>query len=173
VAHHGLGRRGRRRPCGAARRRHRRGIDSTIIERLFQPFAQADRTLDRTMAGSGSGWPSSRGCRAARGEVSVRSAGEGTGAEFVVHLRSIDHHHARRVAGAWLRARDPAHPDHRGQLRCAEALGMILELDGHEVESCTTASRASAPRASSSPISCCAISASPHEWLRRRARAEE
>ena len=36
------------------------GIDPALLGRLFEPFMQADRTLDRTGAASGSGWPWSR-----------------------------------------------------------------------------------------------------------------
>ena len=113
------------------------GIDSTIIERLFQPFAQADRTLDRTMGGLGLGLALVKGLVELHGgEVSVRSAGEGTGAEFVVHL-PLDRSPPRTVAS---RARGLSPPGTRRILiiednsDAAEALGMILELDGHEVE---------------------------------------
>lgn len=45
------------------------GIDRTLLDRIFEPFAQADRTLARSMGGSAWGWRSSGGswrCTAAR-----------------------------------------------------------------------------------------------------------
>ena len=113
------------------------GIDPTMIDRLFQPFAQADRTLARSMGGLGLGLALVKGLVELHGgEVSVRSAGEGTGAEFVVHL-PLDRSPSRTIES---RARGTTPPEVRRILiiednsDAAEALGMILELDGHQVE---------------------------------------
>jgi PAS domain S-box-containing protein len=63
------------------------GIDSQLIERLFEPFMQGDNTLDRNSGGLGLGLALVKGLVALHGgEVSVKSAGRGQGAEFTVRL---------------------------------------------------------------------------------------
>ena len=64
-----------------------RGIDSALIERLFEPFMQGDHTLDRNSGGLGLGLALVKGLVALHGgEVSAQSAGRGKGAEFTVSL---------------------------------------------------------------------------------------
>ena len=63
------------------------GIDSALIERLFEPFMQGDNTLDRNRGGLGLGLALVKGLVALHGgEVSVESAGRDQGAEFTVFL---------------------------------------------------------------------------------------
>jgi PAS domain S-box-containing protein len=63
------------------------GIDAALLPRLFQPFMQADSTLDRSDGGLGLGLALVKGLVDLHGgEVSVHSDGEGKGTEFVVRL---------------------------------------------------------------------------------------
>jgi PAS domain S-box-containing protein len=63
------------------------GIDPALLERLFEPFMQADRTLDRTSGGLGLGLALVKGLvDLHQGDVSAHSEGLGHGAEFTVRL---------------------------------------------------------------------------------------
>jgi PAS domain S-box-containing protein len=109
------------------------GIDATMIERIFQPFAQSERTLARSMGGLGLGLTLVQGLvRLHGGDVSVHSDGEGRGAEFIVRLP---------LEGfADLAAPSPrtAAPGDTRQVLViednpdvAEMLASIIELEGH------------------------------------------
>jgi PAS domain S-box-containing protein len=63
------------------------GIDPALLGSLFQPFMQADRTLDRTSGGLGLGLALVKGLVDLHGgEVSASSEGLGKGAAFTVLL---------------------------------------------------------------------------------------
>jgi two-component system CheB/CheR fusion protein len=63
------------------------GIEPEVLRRLFQPFVQADATLDRSQGGLGLGLALVKGLVELHGgEVSAHSRGPGTGAEFVIEL---------------------------------------------------------------------------------------
>lgn len=63
------------------------GIDPEMIPRLFQPFAQAETTLDRSKGGLGLGLALVKGLAEMHGgTVSVESPGSGHGATFRVTL---------------------------------------------------------------------------------------
>src|SRR5262249_20912713 len=63
------------------------GIDPGLIGRLFEPFMQADRTLDRTRGGLGLGLALVKGLvDLHQGDVSAYSEGLGKGSEFTVRL---------------------------------------------------------------------------------------
>ncbi len=63
------------------------GIAAEMIEPIFEMFAQADRSLERTTAGLGVGLSLSRRLIELHGgTIEARSAGAGTGAEFIVRL---------------------------------------------------------------------------------------
>ncbi|HYD51991.1 MAG TPA: PAS domain S-box protein, partial [Gemmatimonadaceae bacterium] len=63
------------------------GIEPEAIERMFEPFTQAERTLARTQGGLGLGLALVRGLVELHGgTIDARSEGLGRGAEFVVHL---------------------------------------------------------------------------------------
>jgi PAS domain S-box-containing protein len=63
------------------------GIDPDLLPRLFEPFAQADRSLDRSQGGLGLGLALVKGLVELHGgEVQAASGGPGRGAEFVVRL---------------------------------------------------------------------------------------
>jgi signal transduction histidine kinase len=63
------------------------GIEPGLLRTLFEPFRQADRSLDRTKGGLGLGLALVKGLAELHGgEVEARSDGPGRGAEFVVRL---------------------------------------------------------------------------------------
>ncbi|HBX22169.1 MAG TPA: hybrid sensor histidine kinase/response regulator [Desulfotomaculum sp.] len=63
------------------------GIAPELISRLFQPFMQAETTLDRSRGGLGLGLALSIGIvKMHGGDMSAYSAGLGKGSEFVVYL---------------------------------------------------------------------------------------
>jgi PAS domain S-box-containing protein len=63
------------------------GMDQEMLARLFQPFAQADATLDRSKGGLGLGLALVKGLVELHGgTIAARSPGLGQGAEFVVRL---------------------------------------------------------------------------------------
>ncbi len=63
------------------------GIDAAQLERMFEPFAQADQGIARTKGGLGLGLALVKGIVELHGgTVSARSDGTGHGAEFVVSL---------------------------------------------------------------------------------------
>ncbi len=63
------------------------GMTPELISRLFQPFIQADATLDRTRGGLGLGLAlSKRLLELHGGDMSASSPGAGLGSEFVVSL---------------------------------------------------------------------------------------
>ncbi len=63
------------------------GIEPTLIPRLFQPFMQADVTLNRSRGGIGLGLALSKGLIELHGgSISAHSEGAGKGAEFVISL---------------------------------------------------------------------------------------
>jgi PAS domain S-box-containing protein len=63
------------------------GMEGGTLARLFQPFAQADQTLDRSKGGLGLGLALVKGLVELHGgRVSARSDGPGKGSEFLVRL---------------------------------------------------------------------------------------
>jgi two-component system CheB/CheR fusion protein len=63
------------------------GIEPAMLRRLFQPFMQAEATLDRSKGGLGLGLALVKGLVEMHGgEVCAHSDGPGKGAEFVVEL---------------------------------------------------------------------------------------
>ena len=63
------------------------GMTPELVARLFQPFSQADSTLDRSKGGLGLGLALAKGLLELHGgDITARSAGLGQGAEFVVRL---------------------------------------------------------------------------------------
>ncbi|HTP24571.1 MAG TPA: ATP-binding protein, partial [Anaeromyxobacteraceae bacterium] len=110
------------------------GMAAATLEGLFQPFMQADKTLDRSNGGLGLGLALVKGLVELHGgEVSAHSEGPGKGAEFVVRLpleevaeaeskptEATSDRHARRV----LIIED--------NVDAADSLRDALEVGGHQ-----------------------------------------
>jgi PAS domain S-box-containing protein len=111
------------------------GIDPALLPRLFQPFMQADRTLDRAGGGLGLGLALVKGLVELQGgEVNATSAGPGQGAEFVVRFPLAPALEAPVAPDAGGRVAAPLRvlvveddPD------IASGLRAVLELGAHEV----------------------------------------
>jgi PAS domain S-box-containing protein len=113
------------------------GIDPALRERLFEPFMQADRTLDRTGGGLGLGLALVKGLVDLHGgEVSAASEGLGKGARFIVRLPLAD----PVGANAQGSGRGEAAGNQRrilvieDDVDVADGLQAALEIDGHAVE---------------------------------------
>lgn len=118
------------------------GLAPELLPRLFEPFTQADRTLDRSKGGLGLGLALVKGLVEGHGgEVTAHSAGPGEGAAFSVCL-PFD------VAATEPEPfePEPPHPEPPAATRrtrilvidddadAADSLRGVLELDDHEVE---------------------------------------
>jgi PAS domain S-box-containing protein len=112
------------------------GMEPDMVERLFETFSQADRSLDRSRGGLGLGLALVRGLVEQHGgNVKADSDGPGCGSRFTLRLpRAADPGPAAEP--------EPAPPlrggrriliieDHRD---AAESLQMLLEISGHEVQ---------------------------------------
>jgi PAS domain S-box-containing protein len=114
------------------------GLEQEMLARLFQPFVQADSTLDRSKGGLGLGLALVKGLVEIHGgSVTAHSAGLGRGAEFVVRLPLAPDDGA---VDRPLRARTPAPGGRRrvliieDNIDAAESLREALEFGEHEVE---------------------------------------
>jgi PAS domain S-box-containing protein len=112
------------------------GIEPALLERVFEPFMQGDRTLDRASGGLGLGLALVKGMVELHGgEVTARSEGRDRGAEFVVRL-PLD----GPAPPEKLTAPSPgARPARRilvieDDCDVAEGLQAALEIDGFQVE---------------------------------------
>jgi signal transduction histidine kinase len=112
------------------------GIEPEMLGRLFDTFAQADRSLDRSKGGLGLGLSLVKGLVELHGgEVQAQSDGPGRGAEFVVRLPLEPEPAAvMAIAAAPRRAakrrRVLVVEDNRD---AADSLRMLLELSGNDV----------------------------------------
>ncbi|HHW91862.1 MAG TPA: response regulator, partial [Firmicutes bacterium] len=111
------------------------GMAPEQVSRLFQPFMQAEITIDRSRGGLGLGLALSKGLVELHGgEISASSAGLGKGSEFVVSL-PLD-----SISGAELQD-VPAEGPRRSRrvliiddyTDIAESLRELLELNNHKV----------------------------------------
>ena len=113
------------------------GIPAEMLERVFDMFAQVNRTLDRAQGGLGIGLALVRSLmRLHGGDVRAASAGPGSGSRFTIELPQLAPAEARALPA-------PAQAD--GAVRAlkvlvvddnadaAQALAMLLALDAHEV----------------------------------------
>ncbi len=111
------------------------GIDPAELEHMFEPFAQADRTLARSQGGLGLGLALVLGLvRQHGGDVTARSEGAGRGAEFRVTLPLAAADAATEAGEDAERARTPLRillvEDN---VDAAQSLAEILNLKGHDV----------------------------------------
>ncbi len=136
------------------------GIAATLLPRVFELFAQAERTLDRSQGGLGIGLTLVKLLVEMHGgSVEARSEGLGRGAEFIVRLPTIEAQTATAGPAAGPRgtpAKSPAEaaesapvaapspPRDPGALRilivddnvdAADSTAMLLSLDGYETHS--------------------------------------
>jgi two-component system CheB/CheR fusion protein len=113
------------------------GIDPALLPRLFQPFMQADRTLERVDGGLGLGLALVKGLVDLHGgEVRATSGGPGKGTEIVVRLPLAGDgapEAAARDGGSLAEAalRVLVIED---DVDVAEALRIALGIDGHRVD---------------------------------------
>jgi CheY-like chemotaxis protein len=117
------------------------GIEPEILPQLFDVFAQADRSLERSRGGLGLGLTVVRGLVELHGgHVEAASAGPGQGAEFTLRLPLEEEPPALTQApAATPPAGAPLHvlviEDHRD---AANTLRLFLEMLGHEVHVANT-----------------------------------
>jgi PAS domain S-box-containing protein len=113
------------------------GIEPEILERIFEPFVQADRSLARSAGGLGLGLALVKSLVELHGgSVSAYSAGSGRGAEFVVTL-PLDP--AQRPRPGTAGSRESTCRVRRilvieDNADVAESLRQVLELKRHVVE---------------------------------------
>lgn len=112
------------------------GIDKELLPRVFDPFTQADRALERSQGGLGIGLTLVRSLVEMHGgSVTARSEGEGKGSEFTVRLPVVETAASRSVPL-------PPAPAANGRrillvddnVAAAEMLAMLLQSFGeHEI----------------------------------------
>lgn len=113
------------------------GIDPRILPQLFEPFVQADKTLDRSRGGLGLGLALARGIVELHGgTITASSEGAGKGSSFTVRLPLHDEQEYER-------SRSAVAPPPARRLRVlivednedsATSLKEVLELQGYEVD---------------------------------------
>lgn len=112
------------------------GMDHAMLARVFETFAQADRTLDRSKGGLGLGLALVKGLIELHGgKVHVASPGHGRGTEVCIHLPLQETDSARRPSDV---PSTPGRPlrvlvveDNRDT---AESMRTLLTLMGHHVQ---------------------------------------
>ncbi len=112
------------------------GMSPDLLERVFEPFAQADATLDRSRGGLGLGLAIVKGViEQHEGDVEARSDGIGQGAEFTIHLPLLVE---AEPVGAAIAGLSPLRSPRRvlvieDNVDAAESLREALELMEHQV----------------------------------------
>jgi two-component system CheB/CheR fusion protein len=112
------------------------GVSRDMLARVFEPFTQAETTLDRTRGGLGLGLALVKGLVELHGgTVSVESEGPGKGAEFTLRLPLLE------LASSSPSAPSPARATStrrvlviEDNVDAADSLREVLEFNGHAVE---------------------------------------
>ena len=128
------------------------GLSDEVLARLFEPFAQASATLDRSRGGLGLGLALVKGLVELHGgEVQASSAGEGRGSTFLIRLplAVATAEPPRATTGASLPRRRVLIVEDKAD--AAASLRDRLELDGHEVATTTNGAEALARAATMRP----------------------
>ena len=142
------------------------GIAPTLLPRVFELFAQAERTLDRSQGGLGIGLTLVKLLVEMHGgSVEARRAGLGQGAEFIVRLPLADA--SSTISDTSVSARDPGESSNGsraqrlgGAMRilvvddnvdAADSTALLLSLEGYETHSVHTARAALEAAASIKP----------------------
>jgi PAS domain S-box-containing protein len=113
------------------------GVGPDLLPQVWEPFTQADRSLDRAKGGLGLGLALVKGLVEAHGgRVEAHSAGPGRGAEFIFRLPLEPEPRALQPAAPPARAAAPGlrvlvAEDNRD---AAELLRVFLGMLGHQVE---------------------------------------
>jgi PAS domain S-box-containing protein len=112
------------------------GIDPTLLEQLFEPFVQGDQGLARSKGGLGLGLALIKGfANLHGGKVEARSAGTGSGSEFIFQIPLSASLVSKLQADPIARNAGPLKvvliDDNRDMV---ETLAMLLSLDGHEIK---------------------------------------
>ena len=113
------------------------GMEPEMLTWVFEPFRQADRTLDRSRGGLGLGLALVKGIVELHGgEVTASSAGLGRGSMFTIQL-PLDHAEALVVSPRF--ERDGKSSLYRvlvieDNAKAAENIRKLLEMSGHRVE---------------------------------------
>lgn len=113
------------------------GMEPEMLARVFETFAQADRSLDRSRGGLGLGLALVRGLiDLHNGEASASSAGLGKGSEFTIRLPLKENEvtppsEPVRAENAGAAIRVLIIEDNRDS---ADSLKLLLDLMGHQVE---------------------------------------
>jgi len=111
------------------------GMSAELAERVFEPFVQGERPLDRSQGGLGIGLTLVRRLAELHGgSADAASDGPGGGSVFTVRLPAIEPPVAgrtRRAAAAPARSRDVLIVEDNADAR--ETLKRMLELEGHRV----------------------------------------
>jgi len=113
------------------------GIPPAVLEHVFEPFVQADRSLDRTRGGLGLGLSVVKALVELHGgSVQARSDGPGRGAELVIALPLAPEQPSLLDAAGRERERMPRHRVLvvEDNLDAAETLREMLLMWNHEVE---------------------------------------
>jgi signal transduction histidine kinase len=111
------------------------GMDARTIQHIFEPFAQADHSIDRSHGGLGLGLSLANGLIEQHGgKMRAESAGPGRGSRFMFTLPQIVPTHAPAILAGPTR---PVQAQRvlliEDNLDTAESLKMLLELSGHTV----------------------------------------
>jgi CheY-like chemotaxis protein/anti-sigma regulatory factor (Ser/Thr protein kinase) len=113
------------------------GIAADLLPRIFDPFVQADHSLERSQGGLGIGLTLVRKIVELHGgSIAATSAGAGQGSEFAIRLPAVSHEPA--AAGAPPALGTTAHMPLRvlvvdDNVDAADTLAMLLEVSGHHV----------------------------------------